>query len=569
MISTAQLLKNYRWRQFLLKFGIRIFFVIFLPILLTLTLSFYYSTVSTSKTLAQKSIFSVEKEMETILSSFNLIHSSFSTDVDLRMYLLKSGDMRSEGDYVVKFGNDVRNFCLANSLIDSIYLYRLSDEYIIAAGNDSLSNNYVDNFSDGSFIKENLKELDYLNLRSTTINNKAQEFLTCSYPIYLNDFLLGFLFININTKNLEENILTPLPNSSRLCVFSRNKVLMCFPDDTVSNFNQENTDYNINLLTRTVSIGKFLRERNLTIILNYSLDRVAGDILFNFRFMIGLIIMILLLSLYITYLLTMHYYNTLVSFILKATNIFDIYEKNEVYSQDCKKIVKNISKNISKSSHLETELFEKMYISRNLQLQFLQSQISPHFLFNTLNIIPMLELKIYKNQSEISDTTRMISDVLRYSIAVDKYMIKFSSELDYSLKYLNIQKIRYSKKLDISYNIDESTYDVEILRFTLQPILENAIHYGIANDNYCTLNISAHTENETLIIDVANNGASLTKQELDDLNKKLKTGKLNPTHVSGLLNVNKRIILIYGEDYGCQILQENGTTHLIIKLPIK
>lgn len=95
----------------------------------------------------------------------------------------------------------------------------------------------------------------------------------------------------------------------------------------------------------------------------------------------------------------------------------------------------------------------------------------------------MLDLEIFKRQTKIGKTVRLLSDILRYSITGNDFMSSFSNELDYSLKYLRLQNKRYDGRIRYTCNIGTGVDDIKLIKFTLQPIIENAIRYAVSDDN--------------------------------------------------------------------------------------
>lgn len=550
----------YKWQYFLLSFGVKIFLTIGMPILLFLVILFYYNFSTVSKDLANRYINATKTEVEGLLTTFNSIQSNFSLDADLQKYLLNSKHNYQTGTYVNKFDNDTTNFCIANPAIQSIYIYRCSDDYIIAAGNNPPTNNYATRFIDKNYINSNIEQ-HYLLVRKADFSNSTQTLLTCNYPIYYNALLAGFISINVDTSIFQEKILQLVPKDSHIDVIYNNLPLISLPSDTGSN-HLNKFEYSVNLLNGNISISDSIKGQNLTILLNYNQNNSTANIFINSKLFLIFIVFLLLLCVLLAYLLTSKYYKAMVSIIMKSTLSLDWYGVNNTAGDN----VRTLSGNNKK---IESKLNERLASFRDLQFKFLQTQISPHFLFNALNVISMMDLEIFKHQTQIGKTVRLLSDILRYSITGSDFMSPFTKELEYSLKYLKLQNKRYNNRIDYTYSIAPGVENIEIIKFTLQPVVENAIHYAVIDENICHININADIVKHNLRIDVSNTGANIDAFKLTELNETLKAGKLNPEHISGLLNVNKRIKLIYGEDYGCNIFQFDNDTHLIIEIPIK
>lgn len=550
----------YQWQSFLMSFGTKIFLTICTPIMLFLVLLFCYNFSTVSEELASRYMMATKGEVESLLTTFGSIQSNFALDADLQKYLVSSHqDLQSAESYATKFDNDTTTFCASNSAISSIYLYRCSDDYVLAAGNNPPTNNYAHYFTDRNYIQSDMQQSLFL-VRKASLRNGNATVLTCNFPIYYNAFLAGFLSINVDIHALQEDILQILPQESQVDILYDGQPLIHFPLDAASALGE--LGYSANFFNGKISISDDIKGQNLMVALRYNQNYSATNILANSKLFLLLILFLILFCFLLSYILTSRYYRAMVAIILKSTMPLDWY--GAITSADDNRL--HLSGNNQK---IESELNERLASFRNLQFKFLQTQISPHFLFNSLNIISMMDLETFKQQSEIGKTTRLLSDILRYSITGDDFMTSFAGDLEYSLKYLELQNKRYANKIHYTCDIAPDVPEVRIIKFTLQPIVENAVHYAVADRDSVEIHITADIADERLVIDVSNNGAVMDAEKLAALNETLAAGKLNPEHTSGLLNVNKRIKLLYGESYGCRILQADSITHLMIEMPAK
>lgn len=209
---------------------------------------------------------------------------------------------------------------------------------------------------------------------------------------------------------------------------------------------------------------------------------------------------------------------------------------------------------------------------RRNELEVLQSQINPHFLYNTLDsIIWMIE------NEEYSDAISMVTSLarlFRISLSKGRNVITLGSELDHARSYLTIQQMRYKDKFIVRDQSDPALNELACLKLIVQPLLENAIYHGLEFmvDGEGELTIRTAREEEDLIIEVSDNGPGIPyalQQQLltPDFEKNSKTGG-RARKGYGLYNVHERIRLTYGVPYGLTILSEPdcGTT-VRIRLP--
>lgn len=175
--------------------------------------------------------------------------------------------------------------------------------------------------------------------------------------------------------------------------------------------------------------------------------------------------------------------------------------------------------------------------------------MDPHFLYNTLDSINW-RARMIKSE-EISQITTALGNLLRLSLGNNSRDFTLRQELTIVDNYIIIQKIRYQKRLDFSVDIPESLLDIPIPKFTLQPLLENAIRYGLEESSEtCYITITSHIEGDTLILKIMNTGSSFE----EDFMEKLLDGEIQPHGFGiGILNIHKRIQMTYGSEYGLQL----------------
>ncbi|WP_413379193.1 sensor histidine kinase [Alkalihalobacillus sp. 1P02AB] len=197
------------------------------------------------------------------------------------------------------------------------------------------------------------------------------------------------------------------------------------------------------------------------------------------------------------------------------------------------------------------------------ELQALQSQINPHFLHNTLET--MNAYAVLNESEEISEMAEALSNMFRYSIR-NFEVVTIKDELDHIKNFLIVQQHRFQEKIDIDYDIAESLLREDIVKLTLQPLVENSIHHGLRKRFYQgNILIRARCTDELLYIDVMDNGSGISEERLDEIRQKLSSEsvhELNQHMGIGVNNVHRRIQLIFGQEYGLKVTSEveQGTT---------
>jgi two-component system sensor histidine kinase YesM len=211
------------------------------------------------------------------------------------------------------------------------------------------------------------------------------------------------------------------------------------------------------------------------------------------------------------------------------------------------------------------------------EMHALQSQINPHFLYNTLETIR--SHAIAQKSYEIAEMTEALAILFRYSISRPGEMATFAEELENVTHYLVIQQYRFPGKFQIVKRIeDESILDYHLPRLTIQPIVENAIHHGLETKmGVGTVTIRAYRTQSRLVIIIADDGSGMDEQQLHKLQEALRShiGKEGETPGSkrkkagiALINVSQRLKFYFGSEYGLKVYStQNVGTSVEISLP--
>jgi len=214
--------------------------------------------------------------------------------------------------------------------------------------------------------------------------------------------------------------------------------------------------------------------------------------------------------------------------------------------------------------NLINEKVEHQKKKSDMEFQILQAQINPHFLYNTLNSIKWLAE--IQNIENISEVTSAVINLLKYNISSKKVLVSLEEEIESIKNYVSIQKYRYGNNFDIEYCLDEKTLHLKILKFILQPLVENSIFHGFKNFKYGgKIKINSKVEGKFLVIEVVDNGSGIDDDKKDLIEKegaKMYKG-------IGLNNVHERISLYFGPEYGITVKSEqNLGTSVILRLPV-
>lgn len=205
-----------------------------------------------------------------------------------------------------------------------------------------------------------------------------------------------------------------------------------------------------------------------------------------------------------------------------------------------------------------------------VEIRALQSQINPHFLYNTLGSVKWIASM--QRADTIVEITEALIAMLRYAARTEKAMVTVHDELNNLKNYMTIQQVRYYNRLQLDVIVDEKLSSQPIPKLILQPIVENAIFHGLAEkeeNGVITIKIAeASGKGNVFLIEIHDNGAGMEKEAYTHV-QGLLSGKENSSESIGLYNVKRRIELHYGHKYGIECESETGQgTTFTIYLPI-
>ena len=235
---------------------------------------------------------------------------------------------------------------------------------------------------------------------------------------------------------------------------------------------------------------------------------------------------------------------------------------------EIRRLSHSISSMVSTMRHLMDDIVRQERQKRRNELEVLQSQINPHFLYNTLDsIIWMTEAGRYEESIQMVTS---LARLFRIALSRGHSLIPVKDELEHARHYMNIQQVRFKNKFETEISADPEVQGGYCLKLIVQPILENAIYHGMASaEDDGLISVHAYREGEDLIIDVADNGVGMRPEVAESLLDENRPEIRTKGSGIGVRNVHQRIRLTFGDRYGLSIDSEpdEGTT-VRIRLPL-
>jgi two-component system sensor histidine kinase YesM len=232
-------------------------------------------------------------------------------------------------------------------------------------------------------------------------------------------------------------------------------------------------------------------------------------------------------------------------------------------------LTESFNRMVGKIGKLVDDVKTEQLKLRDAELKVLQAQINPHFLYNTLDTIVWLA-EDGKND-EVVKMVSALSDFFRGVLRKGRDTVSLAEEKQLIISYLDIQKYRYSDILSYEIDIPEEFYPYQILKLTLQPLVENALYHGIKyKRSMGKILVSAKRSHDTLILNVSDDGVGMTDDQLNDLRESMSSAYPHTDQSGfGISNVAERIRLYYGLDYGLEVESNKGEgTTFTVRLPL-
>jgi len=253
---------------------------------------------------------------------------------------------------------------------------------------------------------------------------------------------------------------------------------------------------------------------------------------------------------------------------MKAVENGNLNVTSDIYGGEIGELSISFNKMVNKMRKLIEEIYKQETEKRNAEIMALQSQVNPHFMYNTLNTIKWMA-HIQGSKGIVTALDSLIQ-LLVFTSKINSRFITIEEELELLSHYLNIMNLRFFNKFTVEYDIDKNVYKYKTLKFILQPIVENAIIHGFGDSQIQgKIKVKVALKNNTIDYIIEDNGKGMSEETIKRALMVEDDGSEKKFNKIGLYNVNKRIKLEFGEQYGLNIISQVGKyTKVIMKTPI-
>jgi len=229
-------------------------------------------------------------------------------------------------------------------------------------------------------------------------------------------------------------------------------------------------------------------------------------------------------------------------------------------------LTKGFNNLMDRIQDLLNDIVAEQKAKQKFEFKLIQSQIKPHFLYNSLETI--ISLDKLKRHEEAIQVTKSLANFYRLSLSKGNDIIRISEEIRLIKDYLYIQRQRYSNYMDFILDVDEEILEYFIPKLTLQPLVENAIYHGLKyRNNKGKIEINGYMKDDKIMLTVFDDGIGISKEKIQTILNSQSSDKKREDF--GLPSVDRRIKLLYGNEYGLHIESEVGSyTKVFITIPV-
>lgn len=490
--------------------------------------------------------------------NYENVSTKIVIDDYLQNYLIQVMDEESPYPNSEKLGLYLQNLKKDNGIISNIYIIDKTYHIIGTGDSDAIKSYVFDRISTaernaGGVVWDSGYDTESLIL-FRNINNIQ----------YNPNNSIGYLFIQINNDEvLQQFDRYRIHSNQRFSLKGRNDGFEVTEQAFFYNYYDNYKD----LLHSEITIGNwYLRTWSDK---TNSIEQTAD--------LMGRLLLLVCIALVVSVLLCLIFTNEITKPIKKMKKTLEYYgtgdfsAKVEIRGHD---EIASLGNVMNQMSEQISDLFDRVKKEENqrrkLELQTLVYQINPHFLYNTLDSINVLARQ--NGDQKVAEIVTDLSRLFRFGLNQGQEFIRVRDEILHVTYYLKIQEIRFEEQLKWTIDIDPQIMDVKMIKFVLQPLVENAIIHGIkSKDEAGMINITGRKVKEEIIFSISDSGEGMNWKKLQAVKTRItsETIQENSEGGFGLWNVHQRIRLCYGENFGLEISSKLGIgTCVEAKLPI-
>ena len=579
-------IKNYKFNSLFFKNARYILAVALLPVIvISILIHNYYNYIYNNEIIKTNTLHANQAQhiLDSLTDQVQRQANLLITDNDIRMFFLNHSDV-STTELMNRVRNIDRLFNVLindNDYLESIYLYSDFNNLVLGTNYRTMLEHFHDYGWYEIYRNRNNLTAWYSVRESTDYLSRAKylSFFRVHTHIGRNHFN-GVVVMNLSFDRLDRTLgkdvgdIVVLDNYNRI-IYSTDRALIGMPasyKSVLHNLSIEQSYFYRNESGRIHVYGAYSENGMWRVVSIMPLQIFAAQRLYMISIITAFVFISILLALILAFYLSMKIFNpikNIISVINNPEDWMDNARSSDKNNDEFRYISENILKKVDNAKQMTDLLAERMLQLDKAKSIALQTQINPHFLFNTMETMNMLAFDLTKSKNHITDIISMLSTLLRYSLQTQNQIVEISDEIYHASVYLNLLKVRYEDKFDVEWDIDKTLINSKICKLSLQPLLENSIYHGIKPlPGHGKIKISIKRNDTGIGICISDNGIGLNAESLLRVRNLLETHDINEDEHIGLSNVQQRIKIIFGNDYGITLTsEENAGTAVILNLP--
>lgn len=570
-------LQNYKFNSLFFRNLLLLLVLIIVPLTGAIVISYYaYSSMQLKEqqNSSEKIVHDVYATLERVLkeAKTDLMYVGINSNVELYMY---DEDVRQFNYKIRAIQELIKMPALAKDYVDSVWVYSVKSNRVITLQGVA----EYQGFSGQDKIEKYLNQegaKSSLLVTGNEMENRAAPQLTVFQEIKYGKQLNGIALMNLNMDellkelNIADNVEMFLTDGKSILLASE-KELIGRPVEEIPEYDRVIHDgtgisggYSVSSLTaKTV---------DLEVITRMDMSGYHNQISSMRLLMFTFLAVMTLITLGLAVIISVRLFQPIEEIITSLQEYYNVLVGGDDLFQDkdeLEYILNSIRKTAKERKDVDEELAERVRLLKKAQAVALQSQINPHFINNTLETINWSAIELLGGRNEISQMSSALSRMLRMTMENSDTVVTVCTEMQHCMYYLEIQRKRYEDKFDVDWQIPEDIMDCRMIRIVLQPLVENAIYHGMKPmTNKGLITISGKIEGELLFLTVSDNGLGMTGQALENLRRNMQSDMIKESHHIGMTNVNQRIRLYYGDDYGLIVDSREGIgTSVTVRIP--
>lgn len=545
--TMINLTKNAVWSGVFAKFRktIIVFFMIPVVVFTVILAGVYKGKIRNEiKNNADSAFMQTSMRIEEIFGRINDAHDKLSDDQYIQRILTSDIDSLGgiEAPYIGSNANaSIDEAARSISCLKSIGIYSEFNSYLIS----SMESGYIDDVSPEwyKYYRQNgRREVVYTSGNSIYVcHGISIEKNPVGLAVFEIDKELLKTALRLDSYRIDIGIV--LENIDGISIFKYGSTDDIYKSDRIYKLRNET-------LKMTFAEGRSnMEEVNRTVILYALLYLAAG------AFVVYLL----------SFLCSVYLYESLSNILAKV----ELVDKECEGQSNVKSMNVNVLANVSTTENIEEKLAEGLNALQQAQLSALQMQINPHFVFNVLNYANSVIFEITKCNNDAMRIIVLLCDILDYAMDEPKYTATIEQELEIAEKYVEIERLKTGIDFETVFDVDGSLLQHSCLKLFLQPIIENAVMHGIkrARERDGKIVVKVHKNREFIEFSVADNGKGMTSEKLREVERLLKAPFEDYSRCIGMRNINQRIKLFYGKEYGLKITSDVNGTKVVIDIP--